>query len=163
MDIARVKKYRNWSLLEIAQDYGFTFHAVGGKLRGLCLFHGDKGSPNMFIYPESDTFFCFACKRGWSKSQFVAYAEKVPRKAVDNLWEKSTCLVELLEMKLKQAPTNYRDSLLLLLAKFWYNTKGRNTYPYTKRLKEIDAEISTKDFIDFATYSRLIKEIEEIK
>jgi hypothetical protein len=162
MDIARVKKYRNWGLLDIAQDYGFTFNTVGGKLRGLCLFHGDKGSPNMFIYPD-DTFFCFACKRGWSKSQFVAFAEKVPRKTVETLWEKSTCIVELLDMKLKKPATNYRDALLLLLAKFWYNNKGRNTYPYTQKLKDIDAEISSKDFIDFAMYSRLIKEIEEIK
>ena len=162
MDIERVKKYKNWALLDIAQDYGFTFNSVGGKLRGLCLFHGDTKNPNLFIYPD-DTFFCFACKRGWSKSQFVAYAEKVPRKQVDNLWEKSTCLVELLDVKFKQSPTNYREALLLLLAKFWYDNKGRNTYLNTKKLQEIDALIYSHDFIDFKLYSQLIKSIEEIK
>jgi len=163
MDIERVKRYKDWDLLSIAQDYGFEFHPVGGKLRGLCKFHGDSGDPNMFIYPESDTFYCFACKRGWSKSQFVAYAEKVPRKKIDSLWEKSTCIVELLDIKIKQPAVNYRDALLLFVAKFCYNNRSRNTYTYTKRLQEIDAEISSKAFIDFAMYTRLVKAIEEMK
>jgi hypothetical protein len=163
MDLNKIKRYRSWDLLTIAQDYGFDFSPVGGKLRGLCLFHGDKGSPNMFIYPESDTFFCFACKRGWSKSQFVAYAEKVPRKVIDGIWDKDTDIRELLDVRLKQRIVNYREPLLLLLAKFCYDNRSRNTLAYTKRLTELDVEISHKHFIDFETYSRFVKIIEELK
>jgi len=163
MDINKIKRYRGWDLLTIAQEYGFEFSPVGGKLRGLCKFHGDHGSPNLFIYPDTDTWFCFACKRGHTKSQFVAYAEKVPRKVIDGIWEKDTDIRELLDVKLKQRVVNYRDPLLLLLAKFCYTNRSRNTLPYTKGLQKLDAEIEAHSFIDLATYSRLVKIIEELK
>lgn len=163
MDKEKVKRYKDWELLAIAQDYGFEMSQVGGKYRGLCKFHGDTKSPNLFIYPDGDTFFCFACKRGWSKSQFVAYAEHVPRKVIDSLWEKSTDIRELLDIRLKQRVINYRDPLLLLIAKFCYNNRSRNTWLYTKKLQELDAEISTKSFVDLPTYTRLVKMIEEMQ
>ena len=162
MDREKIKRYKDWDLLSIAQDYGFSFSAVGGKLRGLCLFHGDSGDPNLFIYPD-DTFYCFACKKGWSKSQFVAYAEKVPRKVIDSLWEKSTDIRELLNIRLQQRTVNYRDALLLLVATFCYNNRSRDTSPYTQKLRALDADISAKSFIDLEAYTQMVKQIEEMK
>ena len=34
----------------------------GKVLRGLCPIHQDKSNPNFTIYPETNTFFCFACR-----------------------------------------------------------------------------------------------------
>ena len=163
MDSKKIISYKNWDLPTIAHTYGFQLSPVGGKLRGLCLFHGDRGNPNFFVYPDTDTWFCYACKRGHTKSQFIAYAERVPRRVIDNLWEKSTCLTEVMDLRLRQREINYRDSLLLLLASFCYNKRSVNTLPYTKTLREIDVEISTKSFVDFNTYTRLVKRIEEMK
>ena len=162
MDKERVKRYKDWGLLAIAQDYGFSFSPVGGKLRGLCLFHGDTKTPNLFIYPD-DTFFCFGCNRGFSKSQFVAYNERVPRIAIEALWEKSTDLGELLEIRLQQRKVNYRDALLLLIAKFCYNNRSRDSLLYIKKMQELDRVISAKEYIDLAAYTQLVKQIEEMK
>lgn len=163
MDKERIKRMKDRGLLEIAQSYGFNFSEVGGKLRGLCLFHGDTGTPNLFIYPDGDTWYCFACKRGHSKSQFVAYAEKVPRKLVDSIWEKGTEMTEVMDLKLKPRVVNYRDSLLLLLATFCYNKQRQDPAFNTKKLLELDAEVSALPFIDRNTYSRIVRKIEEMK
>jgi hypothetical protein len=163
MDLNKIKRYRGWDLLPIAESYGFEFQPVGGKLRGLCKFHGDTGNPNLFIYPDDNTWFCFACRRGHTKSQFVAYAEKVPRKVIDGIWDRDTDIRELLDVRLKQRVINYRESLLLLLSKFCYDNRSRNTLPYTKRLAELDREISAKPFIDLTAYTRFVKLIEELK
>jgi len=34
----------------------------GNILRGKCPFHGDSKTPNLTIYPETNTFYCFACR-----------------------------------------------------------------------------------------------------
>ena len=66
MDKATVMKYKCMSTREIGERHGFHFERLGDKWRGLCLFHNDQGTPNMFVYPD-DSFFCFACVDGSTK------------------------------------------------------------------------------------------------
>lgn len=161
MDKEQVKKFKNMPLLSIAQHYGFRFSPVGGKLRGLCLFHGDVKTPNLFLYPD-DTFFCYGCKRGWSKSQFVAYAEKVQRRVIDELWERSTPLPELMSMKLQAPKINYRNQLLLLLANFVYNKRQVDPSFTIDKIAAIDAMLESRTFIDLDTYTEVVQKIKEM-
>lgn len=46
----------------------------GRNLTGLCPFHSEK-SPSFFIYPESNSFYCFGCGVGGDLVQFVRLAE----------------------------------------------------------------------------------------
>lgn len=44
----------------------------GNKLSGLCPLHNDK-SPPFFIYPESNSFYCYGCNKGGNVINLVRF------------------------------------------------------------------------------------------
>lgn len=48
----------------------------GRMLKGLCPFHGEK-SPSFYVYPETQSFYCFGCGAGGSVINFVERAENL--------------------------------------------------------------------------------------
>jgi len=44
----------------------------GNKLCGLCPLHNDK-SPSFFIYPESNSFYCYGCNKGGNVINLVRF------------------------------------------------------------------------------------------
>lgn len=157
MDAERIKRMRTIPLLNVAEMYGFSFRPVGDKMRGLCLFHGDTNTPNFFIYPEGN-FFCFSCRKGGDKAEFVAQAEKTTWRQVMALWEKGTDIRESVDLRLTDKKTNYRDALLLLVAKVWYNKLHDGSLDF-ESFKQIDQEISAKPFIGIGDYNFLVSKL----
>jgi len=62
---------------EIVQEYGVEITPEGGILRAYCPFHNDTGRPNFTVYPETDSYFCFACNEGGDIASFVAKIENI--------------------------------------------------------------------------------------
>ncbi len=48
----------------------------GRNLVGLCPFHSEK-SPSFFVYPESNSFYCFGCGAGGDLITFIRRAENL--------------------------------------------------------------------------------------
>lgn len=68
-------------LLELMQSLGI-------ELRGnmcCCPFHMESG-PSFKYYPDTDSFYCFGCKKGGGVRQFVRYwlGEDASKQAIDN-------------------------------------------------------------------------------
>ena len=51
-----------------------TLKRSGRMLRGLCPFHSEK-SPSFYVYPESNSFYCFGCGAGGDLITFIKLAE----------------------------------------------------------------------------------------
>jgi len=47
----------------------------GRALVGRCPFHQDKGRPNLTVYPETQTYYCFVCQARGDVVDFVARLE----------------------------------------------------------------------------------------
>lgn len=60
---------RRTDIVELVRAYVELKHA-GRMERGLCPFHNEK-TPSFYVYPETNSYFCFGCNAGGSAIDFV--------------------------------------------------------------------------------------------
>lgn len=66
--------------------YGIDLRPIGGALVGRCPFHDDGGRPNMYVYPATQSWYCYRCSVGGDIISFVERMEGVGfREAIDRL------------------------------------------------------------------------------
>lgn len=158
MDKAKVKSLKSLPLRDIGERYGFRFERVGDKLRSLCHFHNDAGTPNLFVYPD-DSFFCFACRRGGTKSAFVAYAERVDRKVIEQLWNEDTPPDQLIFSNLKVREADYKPQLQLYLSKCFYDAQAKGLSITLEDMRDLDMRVSSRKFITLEEYSDVVEKL----
>ena len=59
------------NIIEVVEYSGVKLRKKGSLYTGLCPFHDDKRDGNFFVYPHTDSFYCFACQTGGSKSYYI--------------------------------------------------------------------------------------------
>ena len=62
---------------EIVARYGIQLHRRGRALVGRCPFHPDGGRPNLYVYPDTGSFYCFRCAIGGDVISFVERIERL--------------------------------------------------------------------------------------
>jgi len=73
----------------IADLYPWELKTTGNLLRGFCPFHQDTKTPNFYVYPETNTWYCFAgCGGGdsidfYKKLKTTSFNKAVRRLAND--------------------------------------------------------------------------------
>lgn len=72
----QIKKAKQKNMLEIYPDPR-GLREINGKLRGKCPIHKDALNPNFFIYPKTNTWFCFAGCGGGDTIAFVMKFKKL--------------------------------------------------------------------------------------
>lgn len=58
-------------ILEVIEDEKIELRQSGENFIGFCPFHDDQNTPNLTIYPESESFYCFACDKGGDVFTFI--------------------------------------------------------------------------------------------
>lgn len=86
MDPEKILRFKDLPLADFAAQVGLSLRRVGDKYNCLCPFHGDRGTPNLFIYPESDSFYCFACGIGGGKQYFIAKLLNISVYSIEKIW-----------------------------------------------------------------------------
>lgn len=64
-------------IADVVASYGIALRPSGRALVGRCPFHPDGGRPNLYVYPETDSFYCFRCAVGGDAIEFVRRRENV--------------------------------------------------------------------------------------
>lgn len=73
-------------IAEVVGGYGIALCPSGRALVGRCPFHADSGRPNLYVYPASESWYCFRCAIGGDAISFVERIEGVGfRRAVARL------------------------------------------------------------------------------
>lgn len=65
------------SIVDVVKSYGGDPKPQGALFVDFCMFHNDVNTPNMFLYPANDTFYCYSCKMGGNVFKFIAMVEGV--------------------------------------------------------------------------------------
>jgi DNA primase len=67
----------DYPIARIITSYGITLRSCGRTLVGRCPFHQDHGRPNLVVYPETQSWFCFRCDIGGDVISFVERLERL--------------------------------------------------------------------------------------
>lgn len=70
------------SIVDVVKSYGGDPKPQGALFVDFCMFHNDVNTPNMFLYPANDTFYCYSCKMGGNVFKFISLVEGVSYSAV---------------------------------------------------------------------------------
>ena len=66
---------RNRPIADVVASYGIELRSSGRSLVGRCPFHTDGGRPNLYVYPTTDSFYCYRCGVGGDAITFVERIE----------------------------------------------------------------------------------------
>jgi DNA primase catalytic core len=64
-------------IAEVVATYRIALRPSGRALVGRCPFHPDRGRPNLHVYPETASYFCYRCGVGGDVIDFVERMERV--------------------------------------------------------------------------------------
>ena len=92
--IQQLKQYSD--IEQIVSSY-VPLKKKGRYLTGLCPFHSEK-TPSFFVYPQTQSFYCFGCGAGGDVITFIRRIENLEyMEAVRLLAEGKTCRVVALQ------------------------------------------------------------------
>lgn len=77
---------RDHPIADVVARYGIELRPRGRALVGRCPFHADGGRPNLHVYPDSASWYCYRCAVGGDAITFVERLERIGfREAVGRL------------------------------------------------------------------------------
>src|SRR5260370_577723 len=62
---------------EVISRSGVELQPRGRAMVGRCPFHDDRGRPNLYVYPDRQSFYCYRCQVGGDVIDFVRRRENV--------------------------------------------------------------------------------------
>ncbi|MBI4496697.1 MAG: toprim domain-containing protein [Chloroflexi bacterium] len=74
-DVQALRRTR--PLAAVITDYGIELRPSGRALVGRCPFHDDQGRPNLHVYAENQSWYCFRCAVGGDVIDFVRRRENL--------------------------------------------------------------------------------------
>ncbi len=90
---------------QVVEGYGIGLKAAGRTLIGRCPFHHDGGRPNLTVYEDTNSWYCFRCGIGGDAISFIRLIEGIGfREAVLRLGGDSK-----LAREVKLRNTGFRD------------------------------------------------------
>jgi len=67
---------RDHPIADVAAAAGLELRPTGGRLAGVCPFHGDT-RPSLIVYPANRSYYCFGCGAGGDVIDFVSRLHRV--------------------------------------------------------------------------------------
>ncbi len=59
------------TIIEVIEESDIELVKLGGLHRGYCPFHDDTKTPNLTVYPSTNSFYCYSCGIGGDVITFV--------------------------------------------------------------------------------------------
>ncbi len=134
------------TLLDILSEKGVELQKEGSVTRAFCPFHNDTGRPNFTVYPQTDSWFCFACNVGGDAAAFLAKFDKISyseaKSKVDGVSINLDTLRESLDgLLVPNEPPKMNNELNVLISK----VVRRHLQKYPDRLQAVKAVLKEFD------------------
>jgi len=153
------------NIVEVIQNYGVDLVKNGELYLGLCPFHNDRNTPNMYVYPKTDSFYCYACLKGGDIIQFMALIEHKDRSEIqakyveDNIKSKLRILREGSHNSI-----DFKKEVILLTSNICrdFIHKNRDTVSHVLQiLKVLDVRLKTLDTIDYKYGMQIVEKFKK--
>ena len=113
---------------------------MGDLYRAFCVFHDDRNTPNLTIYPETKSFYCFSCGK-------VGPFEELYCKAAGldyDQWKRE----HPGEIDIEKPELNFKNHVNLVISRlFFQELKSRPLHEVLTKMKRFDAKINHTAFI----------------
>lgn len=160
-------------LERVLSDYGYSVREIGGEQQFRCDLHGDgsDNAPSARVYPQSNTFYCFACGRARDSIALVMEKEGVEFGKACFLLEKKYGLAVWVSESRKpeiEAPseieTPSHDISKIIRGRLWSLTKQRQvSLSLILKLWEGYDLLCSRDEVSDSQWKRLLEQIPSIK
>jgi len=151
---------------QIVEEHGLDIHKEGTVLRAFCPFHNDTGKPNFTVYPETDSWFCFACNEGGDVVSFISKIDQISRAEAQKRYEGAFVELEELQQKIdgvqiENDPVTFNTELNVVVShhcKKYLQTHPEQAKDVLIYLKQFDNKL----FVNIS-YDEMQKVLQEVK
>jgi len=147
-------------IIEVIEERDIECNLIGELYRCFCPFHNDTGTPNLYIYPDTNSFYCYACNVGGSPVDFILnYDECTLREALMRASVKDPGIkVKLKELKNNNLESkDFTEQINLRISKMFMNGfKNLPSEKVFKLMKKLDDRVA-KGNILFDEGQRMIE------
>ena len=153
------------NIVTLIESYGIEVKQQGQLYVCFCPFHADKNTPNLYIYPKTNSWYCFACNHGGDALQFIALKENKSRDEVKKSYV-DDFITDNLESfgRGDQKIVNCRETMHLIMSKIcreFLQTHRDKIDEVLSVLKSVDAELDIIEVLDPITYTRLVDKLKK--
>ena len=145
-------------ILSVVKSYGIEAKKNGSIYVCFCPFHHDIRTPNLILYPATDTFNCYSCNENGSMFWFIARMEHIPLSEVKKKYAGMISKHNVNKIG-KNNALNYKDELLKNLATVSRNFLQKHPKMLPRvlsALKGIDTMVLKQEIIDRNTTRGLV-------
>lgn len=146
-------------ILDVLSDYGINTTQIGSKYFTNCLFHNGDNTPSLAIYPDTNSFYCFACHTYGTVENLIAKLENKTYYEVCNMLYGDKYNFRKLGNKNKEIEPDSKY-MLDILSKELYN-KVRNKKIDLNKVPEIINKFTTKN-LKVDRFKQLLRDIREL-
>lgn len=154
-------------IVSIFKHYNFDLKESGDRYVCLCPFHNDKNTPNLTIYPKTNSFYCFTCKKSGDALTLISFMEKKPIYEIKQ--ELGTTFLKYKLTTQYKKPIDFFQSLLKDSSELFYNyikayPSKMNSCMYCMQLFDLYLEdiITNKVEINFDKYNQILDNLKKI-
>lgn len=159
----KITGYKSLDIVNIFKYYNFNLIESGDRFICFCPFHDDKNTPNLTIYPKTNTFHCFTCKKTGDALTLIAYMEKITIQEVKQ--KLGTDFLRAVCTTKRTTTLDFYKKLLIDTAQIFY--EELHTTALTPQIiaimQETDKVLAdiyiNKINVDFILYTKILEEL----
>lgn len=162
-----LSKQPQLDIVSVFKHYGFDLRESSNRYVCLCPFHNDRNTPNLTIYPETDSFYCFTCKKSGDALTLISFMEKLPIYEVKK--RLGTDYIRYSLSKRNKRPLDFFQALLKDSASLFYNYL--KAYPNKEKyilqcMQQFDDYVERliieKIQVDFKLYTTILDNLKKL-
>jgi hypothetical protein len=131
--------------VDVATEYGLQLEKMGGRWKTYCPFHNDVNTPNLIIYPTTNSYFCFACREGGDVYRFYSLLYNIPiSKVLEEHFSLSEQITFMLEDK---GNINFKEQVYIIGSNILYELLRKDFEQGWRRMKRFDELLQQQESI----------------
>lgn len=146
-----LSKVTTLDIVEVFKKYNIPLIPSGDRYVTNCVFHAGDDTPSLTIYPETNSFYCFSCKKSGDAITLISHMEGIPIYEVKR--RLGTDFIKYSLSSIHKKPVDFYKTLLKDSAEIFYNYQ--KAFP-ERQSYVLDCMQQFDEFIEGCTIERKV-------